>query len=75
MTDTERIEFLESLLQRRAFQNKQRPSEFLKSDIHFNETSCSIYLRDIVGTAVWSGYGTTFRQAVDHLISRMSYEI
>lgn len=66
MTDTERIDFLQSLMTRTEYQNARRPSEPLGADMHFNaHSSVSLYLRDLCGQVSAYGNGTSVRECID----------
>ena len=66
MNDTERLDFLESLLNRPIFINKKNPAYFQSTDIHINGPDrCAIYARNLVVDIAFSGFGKSIREAID----------
>ena len=65
--DAERIDHLEKLTLRVAFQNNKRPTESVGSDLHMRDGRCSLYVRDLFGNAIKAecGYGESVREAID----------
>lgn len=63
--DRARMDFLESLMSRREYQNARRPSEGVGADMHFNDTWVSLYLRDLCGVVTAEGQGTSVRACID----------
>ena len=76
LTDTQRIEHLERLMQRKQFQNNRRPQESVGSDLHMREGRCSLYVRDLFGNAIEAecGYGESVREAIDAAIAAAAQE-
>ena len=69
MTDTDRIAFLDSLLQRTEYVNKKMPKNYVKTTIHITgPDNCSIFARDIVGIIEFKGHGSSMREAIDEAI-------
>ena len=68
ITDTERLDFLESLLARSEFQNSRRPKVSVGSDLWMNDGQASLYLRNMFGRTVQTGDGDSVRAAIDQLI-------
>lgn len=66
MSDTERLDFLESLRNRAGvFGHKQTVCP-LSTDIHINSLGASIYARTGIGSnCEFSGRGATMREAID----------
>ena len=69
MTDKERVDFLESLCCRTEFQNSRVGMVPIGSDMHFTREAVSLYLRDLLGNAVFGGSGRTVREAIDSAMS------
>jgi len=71
LTDTERIDFLESLMTRTEYQNKARPTESVGSDIHMHSRRCSLYVRNLFGNVVASGESDSVRDTIDAVASAL----
>lgn len=71
LTDTERLDILDALTARHAYQNKRRPSEQVNSDMHFGALGVSIYARRLTGQVDASGHGTTAREAIDRIAEQL----
>jgi hypothetical protein len=63
--DAERLNYLESLMHRRQFQNEKRPTERVGSDLHMGDGSAALYIRDLFGNVANRGHGDTVRDAID----------
>jgi hypothetical protein len=65
MTDSERLDYLDWLMNRTEFQNIRRPEVPVSSDMHFTNGRCSLYIRTMTGICAGSGSGSTVREAID----------
>ncbi|HMZ56322.1 MAG TPA: hypothetical protein PLT48_15820, partial [Nitrospira sp.] len=63
--DTKRLDFLDWLMTRTEFQNRERPNVPVKSDMHLTDWGCALYARNLVGRIVGTGNGKTVREAID----------
>jgi hypothetical protein len=70
MTDSERLNLLETLIERTEYQNERRPKEYVKADMHFGGGFCSIYVRGLTGNLVQFGSGESVREAIDNLSAK-----
>ena len=73
MNDAERLDGLEALCHRTAYQNAQRPVVTVTSDMHFNAGRCALYVRDLTGNVIASGSGTV-REAIDTTLLALKEE-
>lgn len=65
-TDTERMDFLESLRDRTIFVNKKSPAYYKPTDIHINGPDrCILYARSLDFNIEFQGYGESVRAAID----------
>jgi hypothetical protein len=66
-TDTERMDFLETLRNRTIFVNKKNPAYYKRTDIHISGPAhCAIYARTEIGSSVeFEGHGESVREAID----------
>ena len=72
MTDTDLLDFLESLMCR-AVQYKRIGLISLDTDIHITGSdNCSIYVRDLVGDTAAQGHGTTVRAAIKEVMAEVA---
>lgn len=68
-TDTERMDFMESLLNRAIFQNKRNPTYYKSTDIHINGPNrCNIFVRNETGGVEYEGHGGSVRESIDDAI-------
>jgi len=68
MTDTERLDFLESLLLRK--KKLTRKEFWLGTDIHIDGGRCMIYARTGIGSNIeFDGIGDSVREAIDDAIA------
>jgi len=67
LTDGERLDFLQWLTTRTAYQNHKRPTESVRSDMHLGSGRCSLYVRDLIGNIVpgGAGYSEDVRDTID----------
>jgi len=65
--DAQRMDHLDALMLRTAFQNSRRPTERVGSDLHMGGGRASLYVRDLFGSVIEteSGYGASVREAID----------
>jgi len=78
ITDTQRIDFLDSLVGRHemtpCWKGKDNPEGLRRdragTDAHVND-EVDIYIRDIMGYAVVSARGATWREAIDAVMAKM----
>ena len=69
LTDGERLDFLQWLTTRTEYQNQKRPTESVGSDMHIGDGRCSLYVRDLLGDVVGSGYSGSVRTTIDAVVS------
>ena len=62
MTDQERLDFLDSIIDR-----KDSMSIRVGTDAHITHNIVSIYMRDRFGRVEFQGHGTTWRKTIDDL--------
>ena len=68
-TDTERLDFLETLRNRTVFVNKKNPAYYQPTDIHIHGPDrCSLYARSLGSDIVFQGHGESVRDALDAAI-------
>ena len=73
MTDTERLNFLDSLMKRTEYQNMRRPSVGVDSDMHINSHgNVALYARDLCGRVVAAGSAENVRDAIDQCAAGLS---
>ena len=66
VTDTERMDFLETLRNRTTFVNKKNPAYYQSTDIHIHGPDrCSLYARSLGSDIVFQGHGESVREAID----------
>jgi len=69
-TDSERIDFLETLRNRTVFVNKKNPAYYQPADIHIHGPDrCSLYARSLGSDIVFQGHGESIRAAIDTAMS------
>lgn len=70
-TDTERMDFLETLRNRTIFVNKKNPAYYKRTDIHISGPDhCAIFARTEIGSGVeFAGHGNTVRDAIDEAMN------
>ena len=72
-TDTERMDFLETLRNRTVFVNKKNPVYYKRTDIHITgPVGCSIYARSLGAGAEFDGHGVSVRDAIDEIMAAMA---
>ena len=70
-TDTERMEFLETLRNRAVFVNKRNPAYYKCTDIHISGPNrCVLYARNIGSGVEFEGHGESVREAIDMAIEQ-----
>lgn len=71
-TDTELLDFLESLMGR-VDHYKRIGLISLDTDIHITGSeSCSIYVRDLIGDTAAQGHGKTVRAAIKEVLAEVA---
>lgn len=74
-TDTERMDFLETLRNRTTFVNKKNPAYYKRTDIHISGPAhCAIYARTEIGCIEFEGHGESVREAIDAAIQETAGE-
>lgn len=73
LTDSERLDFLDWLMTRTEFQNRERPNVPVKSDMHLADWGCSLYARNLTGRVVGTGNGKTVREAIDECAAMLGH--
>jgi hypothetical protein len=69
ITDADRLDFLDTLINRTEFQNTRRPKEYVASDMHLGQGWCSLYVRNLFGNIVKSSSQSSVRETIDAVMN------
>ena len=72
LTDKDRLDVLQSLVNRTEYQNKKHPTRTVSSDMQLGDGTCRIHVRNLFGNPVASSDSTDVREAIDIIAARCS---